>query len=81
MCDSPSREVDAIDPERKYLSAVKLPDGGYFGMLHAYHEATLHCECDKPLRWPSFSSASLTAEEQKHLRRFLYADYYTRIWC
>ncbi|KAJ0123887.1 hypothetical protein J7T55_012358 [Diaporthe amygdali] len=33
-------EIEAISPDRKYQT-VQLPDGGYFGMLHAYHE--LHC--------------------------------------
>lgn len=32
--------MDAISPDRK-SQTVRLPDGGYFGMLHAYHE--LHC--------------------------------------
>jgi hypothetical protein len=33
-------EIDSIDLDRK-LSAIKLPDGGYYGTLQVFHE--LHC--------------------------------------
>ena len=41
-----------MDSERENNRAVKLPDGGYFGSLHVYHE--LHCivsrnDCPNPV--------------------------------
>jgi hypothetical protein len=64
-------EVDAIDPERKYLDAVRLPDGGYMGMLHAYHE--LHCIVSDT----GIVSTGLTAN--KDGTRNIYACSYTQI--